>query len=360
MSHEATRNEADRSAPAPVFDATSKAVSFLIAAIAVMAGLVMGWVNPFMSESASSQGTSIDTLFSIVLGVTTAVFVIVQGFLIYSIVRFRRQPGDDEDGPPIRGNTKLEIVWTAVPAITIVIIGLLSYRVLADIERPQPGERIIEVKAVQYAWQFYYPEADVTSTELHIPLDEPVLLKMRSNDVIHSFWVPAFRIKKDVMPDRVTETRITGTELGAYPIVCAELCGAGHAVMRSQVIVQSDADYKAWLATAAAAKQAPQPAGVADPVAYGRQLFTQYGCNACHTLDDANAHGQIGPNLNGIGSQAANRVAGQPAEQYLQASILKPGEYPAEGYPDAMPKDYGLRLSDAEVSALVEYLLKQK
>jgi len=360
MSHEATPNEADHSAPAPVFDATSKAASFLIAAIAVIAGLVMGWVNPFMSKSASSQGTMIDTLFSIVLGITTVVFVIVQGFLIYSIVRFGRQPGDDEDGPPIRGNTKLEIIWTAVPAITIVIIGLLSYRVLADIERPQPGERLIEVKAFQYAWQFYYPEADVTATELHVALDEPVLLKMRSNDVIHSFWVPAFRIKKDVMPDRVTEARITGTELGTYPIVCAELCGAGHAVMRSQVVVQSDADFKAWLATAAAAKKAPQPAATADPIAYGRQLFTQYACDACHTLDDANAHGQIGPNLNGIGSRAANRVSGQPAEAYLRTSILKPGEYIVEGYPDAMPKDYGLRMSDAEVHALVTYLLGQK
>ncbi len=130
----------------------------------------------------------------------------------------------------------------------------------------------VEVKAFQYAWQFYYPEADVTSTELHIPVDRQIELKMRSNDVIHSFWVPEMRIKKDVMPDRVTETRITATETGSFPIVCTELCGAGHAVMRSQVVVQSDADFRAWLAgqQKAAAEAAAQPA---DPLARGRQVF---------------------------------------------------------------------------------------
>ena len=117
----------------------------------------------------------------------------------------------------MRGNTGLEIVWTAVPAIVILIIGLLSYQVLAAIEQPQADQLTVEVKAIQYAWQFYYPEQDITTSELHIPQNRQVHLKLRSNDVIHSFWVPAFRIKKDVMPDRVTETFITGSELRHVP-----------------------------------------------------------------------------------------------------------------------------------------------
>ena len=198
---------------------------------------------------------------------------------------------------------------------------------------------VVEVKGFQFAWQFYYPEYDVTSTELHIPVDRQVHLKMRSNDVIHSFWVPEMRIKKDVMPDRVTETFITGTETGTYPIVCTELCGAGHAVMRSQVIVQSDADFRAWLASQqTTAAQAASAA--ADPLATGRQVFNNNGCNACHALTDAGAAGALGPNLDGFGAVAATRVAGQSAEDYTrechrQAQCLRrrglPGQPHAAG-----------------------------
>ena len=236
------------------FDNTSKLVAIAIGVIAGIAGLVVGIVNPFTSDAASTQGVLIDVLFGITLGLATAVFVIVQGFLLYSIIRFGREPGDETDAAPIRGNTPLEIFWTAIPALVILFIGLLSYQVLADIEQPKADQLTVEVKAIQYAWQYYYPEQDITTSELHIPLNRQVHLKLRSNDVIHSFWVPAFRIKKDVMPDRVTETFITGSELGEYPVVCTELCGAGHAVMRSQVVVQSDADFQSWLASQGVAK----------------------------------------------------------------------------------------------------------
>ena len=127
-------------------------------------------------------------------------------------------------------------------------------------------------------------------------------LKLRSNDVIHSFWVPAFRIKKDVMPDRVTETYITGSELGEYPVVCTELCGAGHAVMRSQVVVQSDADFQSWLASQGVAQAQAAEAAAADPFAAGKAAFNVYGCNACHALASAGAVGAIGPKLDGIGT----------------------------------------------------------
>jgi cytochrome c oxidase subunit 2 len=343
------------------FDATSKLVAIVIGATAVGAGIAMGIFNPFLTGAASTQGSLIDALFSITLGLGTAVFVIVQGFLIYSIVRFARQPGDEGDGLPIRGNTRLEIIWTTVPAIVVVFIGTYSYRTLAALDRPQPGELVVEVRAMQFAWQFYYPDYDVTSNELHIPVDEPVFLKMHSNDVIHSFWVPAFRIKEDVLPDRITETRITGTEIGAFPIVCAELCGAGHAIMRSQAIVQSDAEFKQWLAGEAAAKQRQAASPSTNPAARGRLLFTQYACNACHALTDAGAVGQIGPSLDGIGSRAAAEVPGQSAEDYLRTSILNPNDYIVKGYPPSvMPQDYGQRMSDQDLAALVQYLLLQK
>jgi cytochrome c oxidase subunit 2 len=344
----------------PVFDNTSKLVALAIGVVAGIAGLVVGVVNPFLSESASAQGTLIDTLFGITLGMATVVFVIVQGFLLYSIIRFGREPGDETDSVPIRGNTRLEVLWTAIPAIVIVFIGLLSYRVLADIEQPQADQLTVEVKAIQYAWQFYYPEQDITASELHIPQDRQVRLKMRSNDVIHSFWVPAFRIKKDVMPDRVTETYITGSEPGEYPIVCTELCGAGHAVMRSQVVVQSDADFQQWLASQGVAKAQAASAAAADPFAAAKKAFNVYGCNACHALSSAGAVGAIGPKLDGIGTHAGSTVPGQSAEEYIRTAILQPAAHLATGFGDLMPKDYEQRMTPDDLDALVKFLLEEK
>lgn len=340
------------------FDATSKLVAVVIGVVSAVAGLVVGINNPFLNRAASSEGALIDTLFSVTLGVATVVFVIVQGFLLYSIIRFNRQPEDDSDGPPIRGNHKLEFFWTAIPALVIVFIGILSYQVLADIERPRGDQLVIEVKGLQYAWQFYYPDDDITSAELHIPLDRQVQLKLRSNDVIHSFWVPEFRIKKDVMPDRVTETYITGTEPGTYPIVCTELCGAGHAIMRSQVVVQSDAEYRAWIASMKPATT--EAVSGSDPLAAGRRVFVTAGCNACHALADAGSQAVLGPSLDGIAARAGSTVPGQAADAYIRASIEKPAEHLTPGYQDLMPKDYALRLSAQDLNVLVQYLLEMK
>lgn len=344
----------------PAFDTMSRVVAIIIGIVAVIAGLVVGFNNPLLRNAGSVEGAAIDRLFSLTLGIATVVFVIVQGFLLYSVVRFGRRAGDDTDGPPVYGNTRLEFVWTVVPALTIFFIGFVSYGTLASMERPQPNALVVEVKGFQFAWQFYYPDFDVTASELHVPVDRQIHLKMRSNDVVHSFWVPEMRIKKDVMPDRVTETFITATETGAFPIVCTELCGAGHAVMRSSVVVQPDAAFRAWIesqdTTAEVAAQA-----ASDPLAKGRQVFNAAGCNACHVLSDAKAVGVVGPKLDGIGTAAANREAGKSAEEYVHQSIVKPNEYVVEGFPaNVMPQDYAQRLSEQDLDALVKYLVEMK
>ena len=317
-----------------MFDTTSRIAAIVIGVVAVVAGLALGINNPFLTRSVAVEGTAIDQLFGLTLGIATVVFVIVQGSLLYSIVRFGRQPGDDTDGPPVRGNHKLEFFWTVVPALTIFFVGFMSYQVLAAIEKPQTDALVVEVKGFQFAWQFYYPEQDVTSTEMHIPVDRQVQLKLRSNDVIHSFWVPEMRIKKDVMPDRVTETFITGTETGTYPIVCTELCGAGHAVMRSQIIVQSDADFRAWLATQQTT--ASQEAGATpDPMAAGRQLFNNSGCNACHALADAGAAGALGPQAGWLWRGCWRRVS--PASR-PRTTHTNPSSSPTHSSSRASPR----------------------
>jgi cytochrome c oxidase subunit 2 len=351
------------SQPRPrVVDTASKLFFVILGILAVVAGVAMGIWNPFLSNAASVQGTDIDILFGVALGVSTAIFVIVQGTLVYSIIRFSREPGDESDGPPIHGNTTLEVIWTVVPAVIVVFLAIYSYQILNRMDRLQPDALNVEVRAMQYAWQFYYPDADVTSNELHIPLNHQVRLKMRSTDVIHSFWVPKFRIKKDVMPDRVTEALITPTELGTFPIVCAELCGASHALMRANLVVQSAGDYRNWLEGQTGAKQRPTETSGASPdaMAQGRQLFTQSGCGGCHALRDANSAGQVGPSLDGIGTRAATTVPGQSAEEYIRASIVKPAEHVVTGYQPIMPGTYSTTLSETELDALVQYLLAQQ
>jgi cytochrome c oxidase subunit II len=358
MSH-AARPDASGRQPV-MFDTASRLFAIIIGILAVVAGLVVGINNPLLNNSAGREGTRIDQLFSLTLGIATVVFVLVQGFLLYSIIRFGRQPGDDTDGPPVRGNSRLEFFWTLIPAVTIFFIGFVSYATLVNIEKPAPDELVVEVKGFQFAWQFYYPEYDLTTTELHAPVDRQLHLKLRSNDVIHAFWVPAMRIKKDALPDRITETFITPTETGSYPIVCAELCGAGHAIMRSQMVVQTDADFRAWVASQQ--KSATQAANSApDPLATGRQLFNASGCNACHALKDAGAAGAIGPKLDGIGTAAASREPGKSAEEYIHTSIVKPNEYVMQGFPaNVMPQDYGQRLKQQELDVLVKYLMEMK
>jgi cytochrome c oxidase subunit 2 len=360
MSHEISQG--DRPAPSPsTFDNTSKLAAILIGVAAAVAGFLMYRFNPFLNNAASVQGVYVDNLFGIATGIGTVVFVLVQGLLLYSIIRFHRQPGDDEDGPPIHGNTRLEIVWTIIPAVVVFILSILSYQVLAANERPAPNELVVEVRGLQYAWQFYYPDYDITSADLHLPVDRQTRLRLRSNDVIHSFWVPEFRIKKDVMPDRVTETLITPIDEGVYPIVCAELCGAAHAAMRANVVVESDGSFQQWVASQGAAVAREAQAAKADPMAKGRQLFNQNGCNACHVLTDANAAGQVGPALDGIGVGAGAQATGQTVEEYIHASIVAPNDYIVEGYPaNVMPGTYGTSIPEADLEALVDYLLAQQ
>lgn len=342
-----------------VFDNTSKLAALFIGIMAVIAGSILGSVNPFLRGATSSQGALIDTLFSVLLGIATATFVIVQGFLLYSIMRFSRDPEDEADGIPLRGHTGLEALWTAIPAIIVVAISVYSYQVLVAIDRPQPDQIPVEVTARQFSWEFYYPDQDIKTSELHMPLGRQVLLKITSADVNHAFWVPQMRMKKDAVGGKITTVNLTGTELGVYPIVCAELCGAGHALMRSQAVVESEPDFQSWLQAQAGAKQRAA-AAPADPKALGKQLYTQLGCNACHKLTDAGAVGLVGPGLDGLGGRAANIVPGQSAEEYIRTAIVKPNVFITPNYQPVMPGDYGQRMADKDIDALVQYLLDQK
>jgi cytochrome c oxidase subunit 2 len=203
---------------------------------------------PWLPEEASSQAHTMDTLYDVLAVASVFVFALVMAILIVSVMRFRRRHGDLSDGAPIHGNTGLEVVWTAIPAIIVTGAAIYSGVVLADIEEAKPNTKTIDVTAQQFAWQFDYPDLGVKRAgELHLVKDTNYYFKLHAKDVIHSFWVPEFRLKKDVVPGMTTHVRIKPTRDGTYSLVCAELCGLGHPTMRARVIVQDQASFDRWI-----------------------------------------------------------------------------------------------------------------
>ena len=219
-------------------------VSMLLLVVGYLAATQLN----FMPVEASTRAVAVDGLFRVMVGTAAVIFVMVEGALVYAAFRFRRRAGDDADAKPIHGNTTLEVVWTAIPAMIVVVIGIYAYQTLAEIEKPASDPMVVEVVGRQFVWQFRYPDHGVVAQELHLPIDRPVRFEITSADVIHSFWVPQFRGKRDATPGRVAEFLITPTELGEFPVRCAELCGPGHANMTTKVIVQTQAEFDAWLA----------------------------------------------------------------------------------------------------------------
>ena len=217
----------------------------LVAIITVL--VFLGLSNaPILPQLASAEGGEVDWLFGLHLRVIAFLFALIVVLTLYSVVVFRRKPGDTSDGVHIYGNAKLEIVWTVIPLITVLYFGVLGAQQLQDITAQAPDELVVNVTSQQFAWSFEYPDYGITSAELHLPTGRTVLLRLQSRDVIHSFWVPEFRIKQDAVPGMTTELRITPTEVGSYKVSCAELCGTGHYSMLAPVNVMELDDFEAW------------------------------------------------------------------------------------------------------------------
>ena len=280
------------------------------------------------------------------------------------------RPGEENlDGPPLHGNTRLEVIWTAVPATLIVGLVAYAYIVLHDIEKaPAAGkpERVVNVTGEQFAWTFAYNEGGkrFSTTQLYLPAGESVKFDVHAKDVIHDFWVPDFRMKIDAVPGITTSYRVTPKNpqaIGAHDIVCAELCGLGHAFMRSTVHIMSQRDFAAWVRTQTApAKQAAGGGGGAAAnrrrraSRSSRQVATRPAPSPAAAATRSRTPGATattGPDLDKV-------LKGKDAA-FIKQSILTPNAVIASGYqPNIMPPNYGSALSGAQVDALVSYLSK--
>lgn len=262
------------------------AATLALASAALMGtGIWVGYHVPLLPVDASSNAPVYDDLFKVLFSIGTALFLGMAIILLYSLVRFRRTSTDSGDGLPIEGNLPLEIVWTAIPAVVVLFVGIYSYDIYermggmtslhdhsamlsteAIAMDNSPSERRywggiapatddigtpaaipVDVTAMQFAFIFHYPDGNITSGELHVPVGQPVELRMEARDVIHAFWVPQFRLKQDVIPGQPTLLSFTPTRPGTYPIICAELCGPYHGGMRTSVVVHEPEAFQSWL-----------------------------------------------------------------------------------------------------------------
>lgn len=220
----------------------------VVSALATIVGIVISLAIDWFPTQASTAADDIDLLYDVLLIASVPIFVLVMAVALYSVFAFRAEPGDMRDGEPIHGNTKLEIVWVTIPFIIVSGLAAYGWVVLEDIEAKEPDALVVQVTGQQFAWTYRYPDnGGVDSNRLVLAKDRPVEFKVRTDDVIHSFWVPEFRLKSDAPPGITTTVRVTPSRVGAYDVVCAELCGLGHSTMRGSVRVVEPARFDSWL-----------------------------------------------------------------------------------------------------------------
>ena len=330
---------------------------FVIVGILVIVMAVLTYIGldsaGLMPVEASMQATAIDWMWNLEVIAMSFLFALIVVPMGYSLVVFRRKKGDTTDAEHMEGNTKLEIAWTIVPLFIVMAYAYFGAVNLAETRRVDPEAMVVKVTGLQWSWTFEYPAVNglaVVSDELHVPVGKQVLLRMTSNDVIHSFWVPEFRVKQDLVPGRITELRITPTIEGNYVVRCAELCGTSHAYMEKPVIVSSQADFDAWMTEQLVlAEEASQ-----TPEGRGQALVAANGCAACHSINGAAG---IGPTWFGVFGHEVELTDGSVVtadEAYLTESIKAPQAKIVHGFENQLMPIYGF--TDEQIADIVAYI----
>lgn len=293
-------------------------------------------------ESASTFSSRVDGIYAALIVVTVFFTLLIAGLIIYFSIRYRRR----QNGAPvvIKGTIWLEVVWTVVPMLLTMVMFAWGASAFVDMRTMPPNALKIRVVGKQWMWKLQHPQGRAEINELHIPMNQPVVLTMISQDVIHSFYVPAFRVKQDVLPGYYSSLWFNATKLGRYHLFCAEYCGTNHSQMIGSVVVMTPEDYSEWLAN-----------GPTEPSQNeGAKLFQRFRCDNCHKVDESGD----GPTLAGVAGSQVTLSGGTTVtagDQYLRDSILNPSKQIVEGY-DAMMPSYQGQISEAEVLQLIAYL----
>ncbi len=327
-----------------------RALSILLLAAGVLGLQACGGEFPQSAlHPVSDFAHRLDDLFRTILWWAIGVFVVVQGVLVYTLIRFRSRPGDPRPRP-IHGHTLLEIGWTLAPALILVVIAIPTIRTIFVVDSPPEGEALtIEVVGRQWWWEFRYPESGVvTANEAHIPVGRTVAFRLRTADVLHSFWVPRLGGKRDLVPGRENLLWFRADSVGTYPGQCAEYCGTSHALMGLRIIVDSPAEFEAWTDRMAAAAESPSDRDASR----GRSVFMSNACVGCHRIGGTAAAGVFGPDLTHLASRGtiAAGVLENSAENMARwlrnPQEVKPGNLMGH-----------IQLTDDQILQLTAYLM---
>lgn len=330
-------------------------------AVALLVVLLGACAREAPQDSLWPAGTvaeRVGGLWTLVFGLAVVVFVVVEGLLIYAIVRFRRRRRAEAEEAPrqVHGNTRLEVAWTIAPALLLLFVAVPTVAEIFNLSGEPDDALHVNVTAHQFWWEYTYEQGGeelVTANELHIPVGQPVMLTLESDDVIHSFWVPRLAGKQDVVPGRQNTLWLDANEPGTYRGQCAEFCGAGHAYMRFRVIASEPGDFEQWLEEQAQDAAEPTEAEAVE----GQRVFMEAPCVGCHTIQGTDAEGVGGPNLTHIGSrQTVGAGLLELNEENLRRWITDAPSVKPQGSP-AMPTAEEMGLSEEEVDQIVAYLL---
>lgn len=303
----------------------------------------------WLPKAASTLAPGVDRVFYFILYLSILFFALVIFALIYFSIKYRKKDSNQKTSSA-KGDLKLEIAWSVVPSILLIVIFVWGFLTWMNVVVP-PGQSLdIRVVAQKWVWSFEYPKAGIVSPELVVPVGQPIRLTMYSKDVIHSFFVPEFRIKKDVLPNRYSVVWFQATDPGEYQVFCTEYCGTGHSQMLTKVRVLMTEEYQAWLDSGGGAG-----GNGMSSAEFGKTLFSNQGCMTCHSINGTTI---IGPSLLGkYGSQEklTNGSTITIDDNYIRESLMEPTAKVVYGFTPTMPTYKG-RLSDKQINALIDYI----
>ncbi|MCY4158113.1 MAG: cytochrome c oxidase subunit II [Bacteroidetes bacterium] len=304
----------------------------------------------WLPEAASTIAGDVDHLFYFILVTSVILFVGVMATMVFFAWRYRRRSPNDRP-TPVHENRIVEASWVVFPTILVAIVFIWGFKVFLEQGIAPPNSYEVNVTARKWSWTFTYPNG-VISPDLHVPVNRPIKLRMSSEDVIHSFFVPAFRIKADVLNGRYSYVWFEATRKDTFLVACTEYCGTAHSDMYSRVIVESQDDFNTWLADNI-------DDGTMTPAERGERLYTLQGCFGCHSLDGSVA---AGPSFAGLAGSMRNFTDGTNAvadDNYLRTSIVNPAAQIVEGYDNVMPGQYAVTMSAEEIDALIAFINEQ-
>jgi cytochrome c oxidase subunit 2 len=300
-----------------------------------------------MPAQKSTLAPDVDALFYFCYWISIFFFVLILGLLVFFLLKYRRRPGHSAQ-ESAHHSTRLELVWSGIPLILMIAIFIMGFRGFLDLHTPPDNAYEIQGNGQKWSWTFTYPNG-YSDSELHAPVDTPVKLILSSQDVIHSIFIPDYRVKRDIVPGRYTVAWFSATEAGESPIYCAEYCGTGHSEMNTKVVIHEPGEYEKWL------EKASDFIKTMPPEEAGKLVYQKRGCAQCHSVDGSPG---IAPTFKGlIGSQRLFQDGSTLTadENYVRQSILQPSSQVVVGFDPVMPTFQG-RVKNEEIDVLITYL----